>query len=161
MSWPEILDRSAIEVLLDHGWTDVARTCDGRCIPQAFADASHDGCHPALRLGLGVGDAALRESDGCGERAAPRAEVLGGELLAHVDADVVVQVLAREVVEVALPLVPEEPPAAGEIEELLDRLGQLGVDDARSHLYAVLPPEIDGDAMPAHTHVPFCQRRDP
>src|SRR5690349_6696395 len=119
MSWPEILDRSAVEVLLDHGWTDVARTCDGRCIPQAFPDASHDGRHPAFRLGLGLGDAALGEPDRGSERAAPRAEVLGRELLAHVDADVVVQVFAGEVVEVALPLVAEEPPAGGEIEELL------------------------------------------
>src|SRR3954451_6836324 len=108
MSGPEILDRSAVEVLLDDCGTDVARARDRRRIPEAFADRPHDGGNTSFRLGVGLGKSALGKADRRREGAAPRPEILRRELLAHVDADVVVQPLAGEVVQVALPLVAEE-----------------------------------------------------
>src|SRR5215207_6686359 len=98
MPGSKIVDRPPVEVLLDDGGADIGGTRDGRRVPKPFGDAPHDGYHRALLFGLAVDEATVRKGQ-CGkQRPAPRPEVLRGELLAHVDLDVVVQPLRREVV---------------------------------------------------------------
>src|SRR5919202_4967986 len=126
MTRPEILDRSSVEVLVDYRGTDVARARDRGRIPESFSDDAHDGSDRSLRLGRRLGDAAFREGDRCRQSPTPGAEVLGGEVVAEVIPDVVVQPRAREVVEASLPLVAEEPPAAAKHQQLLQRVGELG-----------------------------------
>src|SRR5690348_18065969 len=101
MAWTKVINSSPVEILLDdrRAYVRRARNC-GR-ISEALADLSHDARDGSLRLRLSLGDAVLGESHGRGERPAPRAEILGGELVADVFLDVVVQLAAREAAELA------------------------------------------------------------
>src|SRR5437763_11180896 len=113
MARPEIVDRAAVEVLLPDGRAHVRGAGDRGRVSEPLGDAAHDRRHGAFLARRGVGRVAeLGECDRRLERAAPRPEILRGEFLAHAALDVVVELAAGEVVELALALVPEELPAA-------------------------------------------------
>src|SRR6187551_3195360 len=120
MSRPEILNRSPVEILLDDRWADVRGPCHGRGVSKPLADAPHYVCHNALGLGVRLGDSVLRQRDRGGQSPAPRPEVLGGELLAHVLADVIVEDCTRERAGLSIRAVAEESRTAGPREQLLD-----------------------------------------
>src|ERR671937_2145479 len=105
MPGPEILDRSPAERLVDHGGADVGATRDRRRISEFLADVTHHRRNSPLRLTICLGRSVLGQCNRGEERPAPRAEVLGGELLAEVLANVVVQPRTREIAEAAFPLV--------------------------------------------------------
>src|SRR5688500_11364649 len=115
----EIVDRSPVEILLDDRRADVGGARDGRRIAEALAHLPHYSRDHPLRLRLALGDSVLGEADRGGERAAPGAEVLRRDLLAHVVADVLVQDGAGERAEVAVPAIPEQPRSARQGEQLL------------------------------------------
>ena len=112
MSRAEIVDSSPVEVLLDYRGRDVRVPRHCRRISELLRDSPHDIGHGPLLLGFDCREPllvdALREVDGGEERSAPCPEVLGSELLPEVDLHVVVQALAREVVEIVLPAVLED-----------------------------------------------------
>src|SRR5829696_3728058 len=112
MAWTKVVDRGAIEILLHDRRADVGRARNGGRIPEPLADAAHHRGNLPLRVRLRLGQPDLRQADRRLERPAPRAEVLRTEVVAEVDVHVVVEPLAGEVVDVALPFVPEEPRAA-------------------------------------------------
>src|SRR6266536_1664404 len=128
MPRPEIFDRSAVEILVDHRWTHVRATRNGRRIPKLLSDASHDGRDHALCLCLGLPWAALRKCNGRDQRPAPRAEVLRRELVAEVRANIVVEPRACQGAEAPFPLVTKEAASAGQSEQLLHRGRELLVD---------------------------------
>src|SRR5918994_5354254 len=72
----KVIDRSSVEILLDHGWAHVRVARDRRRVSEPLADHPHHVCDHLLRLGVGLGRAVLCERDRSRERAAPRAEVL-------------------------------------------------------------------------------------
>src|SRR5436305_2438768 len=111
MAWPKIVDRSAVQILFDDRGADVRGAGNGRCIPQALAHAAHDCGHDTLLLCHRLDDAALGKGDRGFERAAPGAEILRGEFVAHVSLDVLVELPAGQVADSALALVAEEAPA--------------------------------------------------
>src|SRR3954471_22508809 len=119
MSWPKILERSAVEVLLDDGRADVGRARNGRGVSEPLSYQPHHTRDDLLRLGLGFRDPVLGERDRRREGPAPRPKVLRGELLAHVLTDVAVEHRTREVARVAVGAVPEEPRGAGLHEQVL------------------------------------------
>src|SRR5947208_515450 len=159
MSWAEILDRSAVEILVDHGGADVRAARNSRRIAELLADAPHHGRNDALRLALGVRGTALGQRDRGDQRAAPGAEVLRRELVSEMVADVVVQPRARQVAETAFPLVTKEARTAGQLQQLRDGVGELLVDERRAHDRAVLRAEVKRDPVAAYAHVPLSQRR--
>src|SRR6266540_7082883 len=108
MTRPEVRDRAAVEVLLDDRGADVGRPSDGRRISEALGDPAHDSRESTLRLGLPGGNLPLGERDRSGERAAPRAEVLGSELVAQVLAHVVVERAAGQVEGISFDAVAEQ-----------------------------------------------------
>src|SRR5687768_15245898 len=92
----KVIDRSAVEILLDDSRAHIRVARYSRSVSEPLSDRAHDVCDRLLRLGVALADAALGKRD-CGrERAAPGAKVLRGELVAHVLADVAVQHGARE-----------------------------------------------------------------
>src|SRR5919204_2043396 len=99
MTGTEIVDRSAVEILIDHRGTDVRRAGNCRRISELLADAAHDGGNRALLFAGRLHRTALGERNRSGQRPAPRAEVLGGELFAEKDAQVVVEPPPRQVAE--------------------------------------------------------------
>src|SRR3954451_17259343 len=108
MPGAEIVDRSAIEILLDYGRTDVGRACHRRRISEPLADGSHHRRDHALLLRRRLCGLTLGERHRRGESASPRAEVLCGELRAHVLADVLVQTSRAEVHELVVVPVAKE-----------------------------------------------------
>src|SRR5581483_5863040 len=113
------------------------------------------------RLREAVAPRALCEGDRGEQRPAPGAEVLRRELVAHVDLHVVVQALARQVVDVAFPAIAEDARAAGQLQQLAHRSRELVVDDLRPHLDRVLAAEGEADAVAADVDVAPRQRGDP
>ena len=101
------------------------------------------------------GDPVFRECDRGDQRAAPGAEILGREFVAHVLFDVVVEARAREVAKRSVNVVAKELPAARKREQLLHRVGKLCVDDRGADENAVLAPVLERDPAPAHGHVPL------
>src|SRR5438552_17554536 len=97
MSWAEILDRSAVEILVDHGGADVRAARNSRRIAELLADAPHHGRNDALRLALGVRGPALGPRDPRDQPGAPGAEGLRRELVSELVAGVVVQPRPRQV----------------------------------------------------------------
>src|SRR5262249_26017213 len=96
----------------------------------------------SVRFGLrfGLGRALFREGDRCEQGAAPRAEVLRAELFVQEGPDVLVQPARRQVDELALVVVvAKETSAAGELLELAERVGEVAVDQRRSHPDAPFP----------------------
>src|SRR6266516_7208709 len=108
MPRPKIVDRSSVEILLDDGRADVRRARYGRRISEPLAHGAHrrgdDGCGLRLRLDYAV----LGERDRGEQRPAPRAEILGGELLTDVALDVLVHAPAGEGAQLALVAIAEE-----------------------------------------------------
>src|SRR5437870_11400156 len=145
MAGTEIVDRSSVEILLDHGRTDVRRTRHRRRISQPLADEPHHRRDAAPRLRRILGQPVLGERDRGDERTAPGAEVLGGELVSEVRADVLVQLAAVEIAELTLELVPEEA-RAGQLQELAHRVGELLVDDRAPYPDPVLAAILEGAA---------------
>src|SRR3954465_1152511 len=103
----EIVDRSAVEILLHHGGADVRRPGNRRRISKLLANGSHHRRDLPFGLGLGLGRAALRERDRGQQRPAPRPEILCREFLAHVLADVRVQPPPRQAVHPVLDPAPK------------------------------------------------------
>src|SRR5439155_24630958 len=103
-----VIDRSAVEILVDDGGTDVRRARNRRRISELLADATHHGGAGALLLRGGRDRSTLGERDRRGQRPSPRAEILGGELLAEVEPHIVVEPLAREVAEPGIVDVTQE-----------------------------------------------------
>src|SRR5919201_2094117 len=155
MTGTEIVDRSAVEILIDHRRTDVRRTGNCRRISELLADAAHDGGNRALLFAGRLHRTALGERNRGGQRPAPRAEILGGELLAEKDAHVIVESLARQVAESGVVEITEEPTPSAEIEQLGDRPRELRVDERRAHDRLVLRAKMEGDAIAAHANVLF------
>jgi hypothetical protein len=114
---------------------------------------AHHGRNHALLLRRRFREAALCKLDRGQQRAAPRPKVFPGEFFAHIDLDVVVQPLRRQVVEVAFPLVAEESPAALEREQLLHRGGELGIDDLRAHQRLVLAAKAEDEPASTNRYV--------
>jgi hypothetical protein len=115
MAGPEIVDRSSLEVLLDNRRRDIRLSRHGRRISELLRDTLHDRRDRSLllpfRLRKSLPVHTFRKVDRGEERAAPRPGVLGAEFLPELDLHVVVQPFAREVVEVVLPAVLEDPRA--------------------------------------------------
>src|SRR5256885_1072462 len=65
MAGPEILDRSPVEILLDHRRADVRGTSDGRRVAKLLADLAHHRCDLALPVARRGGLAHLGELDRC------------------------------------------------------------------------------------------------
>src|SRR6266536_3689034 len=161
MARTKIVDRSPVQILLDHGWTDVRSTRNCRCISQSLADGAHDAGNRALALRFRLPHAPFGESD-CGEqRSAPGPEILRRELLSEVCLDVLVQAPAAEAAELALSVAKaKQPSPALRVEKSPNRVGQLRVDDRRPHEGAVLAVEAEGDPAATDAHVSLAQRRD-
>src|SRR5262249_55537776 len=102
MTWPEIVDRSPVEILLDDGRADVGRARNGRRIAEPFADLAHHGGDRPLLRRLALRRRRLGELDRPDERAPPGTEVLRRELVAHMLPDVLVQLARAEVVGLAV-----------------------------------------------------------
>ena len=113
-------------------------------------------------LGFRLRETVLGERDRGDQRAAPGAEILGGEFVAHVLFDVVVQLRAGEIAERPVrKLVAEEAPPTRQLEQLAHRICEVLVDDRSAHQDAVLAAVLERDPAPAHGHVPLAERRDP
>src|SRR5439155_16762558 len=95
------------------------------------------------------------------QRPAPGAEVLRGELVAEVDADVLVQPPRVEIRVLAVAAVEAEEPWARQLEQIADRTGELLVDDRAPDPDLVLAAIAERDARAAHADVALAQRRDP
>ena len=164
MPRPEIVDRAPVEVLLDHRRADIGGARNGRRVAEPLGDRAHHRGDRALRLRLASPPARARRAPiAASERAAPRAEVLGGELLAEV-APARSRSAARRsrLYELALPLVAEQRRAARQREQLLQRLCELRVDDRRPHPDLVLAAKAEarsGSRGPSTWRLR--QRRDP
>src|SRR5437763_1132135 len=102
----------------------------------------------------------LGERDGCEQRPSPGAEILGSEIGPEVELDVVVEPPAREVVDLALPLVAEDASSAREGQELAHRCRELVVHELGSDLNRVLPAKSEPDAPAADLDVAAAQRRN-
>ena len=63
MARPEIVDRSPVEILIDHGGTDVRRTRNRGCIAQSLTDGAHHRGDRTLRLPLGLHRSVLGKRD--------------------------------------------------------------------------------------------------
>src|SRR5690242_5730598 len=100
---------------------------------------------------------ALGEIDRGEQRAAPRSEVLRTELVPEVDLHVVVQALAGEVVDLALPLVLEDAWPL-ELEQTANRRGELRIDDLGADADAVLRGKGEADAAASHRDVATHER---
>lgn len=124
----EIVDRSSVQVLLHNRGRDVRAARDGGRISKLFRDEPHHRCDGSLlladRFRKTLAFDSFREVDRAEQRAAPRPEVLRGELIAEIDLDVVVEPLAREVVELTLPPVLEDARATPDREQAADRVGK-------------------------------------
>src|SRR6266571_5346034 len=160
MVWPEIVDRSSVEILLDDRRADVRGTRYGRRISQPLADEPHHRRDAAPRLRRILGQIVLGERDRGDDRTAPGAEVLSGELVSAIGADVLVQLASVEIAELALELVPEDA-RPRQLQQLAHRVGELLVDDRAPHPDPVLAAILEGDARAADAHMALAQRRDP
>src|SRR5205823_2893055 len=131
---------------------------DRRGISELLGDAPHyRGDRPLRRAVL-----ALRpfgEGDRSEQRPAPCAEVLRGELGAQMLLHVLVKALARQVVELAVAPVAEDA-RTGNLEQLVQRGGELLVDDRPAHLDLLLAGEGERDPVAVHGEMPFCERRN-
>src|SRR5437899_3136127 len=132
MPRPKIVDRSSVEILLDDGRADVRPARYGRRISEPLAHGAHRRCDDACGLRLRLGNAVLGERDRGEQRPAPRAEILGGEVLANVALDVLVQAPAGEGAQLAVAVaIAEEPAATLFGQKLSHRVGELRVDESR------------------------------
>jgi hypothetical protein len=57
MTWPKVINRSSVEILLDDSRADMRRARNCGRIPEALADAPHHRRDHAFRLGFRLGDA--------------------------------------------------------------------------------------------------------
>src|SRR5436305_10595929 len=164
MTRPEIVDRSSFEVLLDNRGRDIRLARDGGCISELLGDPLHNCRHRPLlflfRCRKSVLRRVLREIDRGKKRAAPRPEVLGRELVPKVDLHVVVEPLAGEVVELALPAVLEDARAALDLQQPANRFGEILVDELGTYSDARLRGKRELDAFPTDADVTPEQRRD-
>src|SRR3954470_3388921 len=118
MARAEIVDRSPVEILLDHRRADVRGARNRGGVAELLADLPpHRGYRLPLR-GRRLRQPALGERDGGDQRPAPRAEVLRAELVAHVPPDVVVELARVEWVDLAIALVPKDACRAVERHQL-------------------------------------------
>src|SRR5881296_2139117 len=109
MARAEIVDRATVEALLDDGRAHVRGGRDRGRVSEPLGHAAHDGRHRTFLALRGVRQRAeLRERDRRLERAAPGPEILRGEFLPHGALDVLVELAAGEVGELAVALVAEE-----------------------------------------------------
>src|SRR5262249_9655991 len=129
----EILDRSAVEIRIDHRGTDLRASRNGRGIPELPADAPHHRRYHLLRFALALRRTVLGKCDRREQRPAPRPEILRRELLAEVFAHVVVQARTGRVARAVVPDVSKESPAARKREQLVDLAGELVVDERPAH----------------------------
>src|SRR5262245_41917042 len=161
MARAEIVNGSAVEILLDDRRAHIGRARDRRRVPEALADLAHHHRHGSFLLGRTLCRLCLGKLDRGDERAAPGAEILGRELLPHVLLDVLVQRARAEVEELAVSAIPEQPAATLQGEQLLHRGCELGIDKHRAADHAVLRPEAEADLAPAHADVALPQGGDP
>ena len=158
----EVVDRSAVEILLHDRGTDIRRTCDrGQCFPGARRPSAS----PTQRSSSARSPSPTpprSASSIAATRVPPQVrKSFALELLAQVFADVLVQPARAEVDELAVVLVANESPAAGSGEQLLDRARELVVDEHRAAEDAVLGAEPKRDLAAAHFDVPLAQRGIP
>src|SRR3954469_2292112 len=161
MTRAEILDRSPVEILLDHRRAYVRRTRDRGRIGELVGHLAHHRGDLPLRVRRGGRLAALRQLDRGGQRPAPGAEVLRGELRAEVPADVRVQLALVEVAAASLFELVLKKPRPGEGEQILHRSCELCIDDRAADHDVVLAAVAKGDARPTHADMALPQRRDP
>src|SRR3954452_8215988 len=157
----EILDRSPVEILLDHRRAHIGAAGNSGRIAELVSDATHHRRNHTLGLTLRFRRPTLGKGNRGDQRPAPGAEVLRRELVAEVFTDVVVEAGPGEAADTALALVPAQPPSSGECEQLLDRLGQLLVDQRGPHDRAVLAAKVEGDLLAAGLDMSLAQSRDP
>src|SRR5919108_2901765 len=148
MSSSKIVDRSAVEILLDHGRADVRRPCYCRGIAEPLAHGAHRRGDHALGLCFGLGDSVLRKRDRGEQRAAPGAEILGRELVADMPLDVLVQAAPAERAQAVAVSIAKEASAALRGQELAHRIRKLRVDESRSNQGAALAVKAECDAAP-------------
>src|SRR5438094_2292259 len=164
MARPEIVDSSSFEVVLDNRWRDVRLARDSVCISKLLRDPLHNRGHRPLLLSFGRGKSVLLgvfcEIDRCEQRAAPGPEVLRAELLAEIDLHVVVEPLAREVVEVSLPPVLEDAGAALDLQQPTNLRSEIVIDELGTYANAGLRGKRELDAFPANLNVTPKQCRD-
>src|SRR5438874_2535965 len=110
MAGAEILDRSAVEILLDHGRAHVRRARYGGRVPELLGDPPHHGRNPSLGLGRILWGILLRQLDRRDQRAAPGAKVLRAEFRAEMLLDVLVQAPLVEVASASVGLHELEEP---------------------------------------------------
>ena len=155
----KVIERAPFAELLDHGRAHVRRAGDGWGVAELVAHPAHRRRDRPRRVGLRRRRAVLGERDRRRQAPAPRPEVLRREPAAEVLGEVLVQERRGQVAEAALVLEPEQTRAAREAEQLLDRVGELGVDERRPDERAVLGAKRESQPRPADVDVTLAQRR--
>src|SRR4051794_23066023 len=160
MSASKGLDRSSLEILIDHSGTDVRSAANGRRVSKQLGDAAAGCADRALRVCLRLGGTALGEGDRRQERAAPGSEVLRAEVLAHRLLDVVVEAARRQVEPGSVLLEPEEAAPARNGEQPPQRVRELVVDEHGPDADAVLRAKGERDPVPPDPDVALAESRD-
>src|SRR2546423_1502705 len=145
----ELLDSLAARVCLDDGRVDVTVAADRRRVAQAFGDAAHCGGDVFLRQPLVVAATYLGEFRRGQKRAAPRAEVFGGELRRGRRLDVFVHVAREDCAHApVLSVVLEEFGAADGLDVAHER-GEFFVNEYEPLADVVLARELEDEATAA------------
>src|ERR687888_185057 len=160
MAWAEIVDSSAVEILVDDRRADVRRTGNRRRIAELLADCAHDGGDRPLCLRLRLGRPVLGERNGSDQGPAPRSKVLGGEFFAHEFADVRVQPARGQMGDLVADAVAEKPSAAAGSQQLAHRVRELRIDDRGADPGPMLAPKAEGDPAAANVDVALPEGRD-
>src|SRR5262245_7054414 len=105
----EVCDRAARQVVIDDGRAHVRLPRDHRGVSEVVYELTHYPAEDALCMPVRTRRAKPLELGGRQQRAAPGPEVLRGEAVAEVLADVLVEGRRGEVVQLAIALEAEEP----------------------------------------------------
>jgi hypothetical protein len=149
MPRPKIVERWPIEILFDNRRAYVGRACNRSVFP-SFSPTAHM-TPETTRLALASLFAGPCSASAIAARSVPppRPEILGSEFLAHVLGDVLIQQRAGELVGRPFAPIAEQASPAGNLKELLHRVGEVVADDRRPNRCAVLSSVAERDLAPA------------
>src|SRR4029450_13782842 len=161
MTRSKVVDRSTVEILLDHSRAHVRRSRYSRCVSKFFSHRTHRCGDDSFGFRFRLRNPVLRKRDRCSEGPAPGAEVLRREFLPHVLVYVFVQLSSIEVEALAVGDVAKEPSAARKLQQRPDRSRELLVHDRRVHQAAGVCSIEKRNSTPAYLYVALVQGRDP